>query len=165
MITEWESLVEALRNEVQEHGGLLNLFAQQQDAILGRDPDLVLVVTDLIGIQAETIDRCRRAREALVADCAAVSNQPPDVALRVLIPFFPEPVRPLLEALIDEVNGLVSRTKRKARQNQMLLARSIEVSQQILERLNPGGITKTYSNNGRVSIGVTASASRCIATS
>jgi hypothetical protein len=34
----------------------------------------------------------------------------------------------------------------------MLLARSIEVSQQILQRLNPGGLTKTYSRRGQISL-------------
>jgi len=165
MITDWETLVEALRKEVQEYGELLNLFGQQQDAILGRDPDMVLVVTDLIGMQVKTIDRCRRDREALVKDCAAREQQPLGISLRDLMPFFLKPVHPLLNALIDEVNSLVSRTKRRARQNQLLLARSIEVSQQILQRLNPGGITKTYSNTGCVSLDVSGVGSRCIATS
>jgi hypothetical protein len=34
----------------------------------------------------------------------------------------------------------------------MLLARSIEVSQQILQRLNPGALTKTYSRRGQITI-------------
>ena len=43
-MTDWELLVQPLRDEVQEHGALLNLFEEQQAAILRREPDLVLTV-------------------------------------------------------------------------------------------------------------------------
>ena len=48
MITAWETLADALRNELQEYGELLNLFDKQQAAILKRDPDTVLVLNDSI---------------------------------------------------------------------------------------------------------------------
>ena len=34
-----EQIIDALRAEMQEYGGLLNLFDQQQNAILSRKPD------------------------------------------------------------------------------------------------------------------------------
>ena len=34
-----EQIIDALRAEMQEYGGLLNLFDQQQNAILNRQPD------------------------------------------------------------------------------------------------------------------------------
>jgi flagellar biosynthesis/type III secretory pathway chaperone len=61
----------------------------------------------------------------------------------------------MLEALMAEVNRLIRQSRRRARQNQMLLARTIETSQQILQRLRPDTITKTYSSNGRIEIGAT----------
>lgn len=163
MITDCEPLANALRKEVQEYGGLLNLFDRQQEAILGRNPDLLLAITDLLEAQAQTIESCCRERECRVRILAEELEEPQETSLRELTALCSEPVRLLLGALIDEINSLVARTKHRARQNQMLLARSIDVSQQILQRLNPGGVIKTYSNTGRASIAV-AGAARSIAT-
>lgn len=165
MITDWEPLAEALREELKEHGGLLNLFDEQQAAILRRDPDVVLTVIDSISLQARTIDFCRKKRETLAKQCAAAVNLPEDSPLSQLLAYFADAVRPLLKALIDEVNHLISRTKKRARQNQMLLARSIEVSQQILQRLNPEAVTKTYSPKGRVQIAALSARPRYLARS
>lgn len=165
MITDWEPLAQALRDEMKEHGGLLNLFDEQQAAILRREPDAVLAVIESISMQARTIDFCRKQREALVKQCAAAVNLPEESPLSHLLTHFTEAVRPLLQALIDEVNHLISRTKKRARQNQMLLARSIEVSQQILQRLNPEAVTKTYSPKGRVQIAALSARPRYLARS
>lgn len=159
------SVIEKLRNEVQEYGGLLGLFNEQQKAILQRQPDVVLTTQDAIVAQLQAINQCRKEREAVVKELAFTLAQPVETALRPLLEFFPETVRPLLQALIDEVNHLISRTKRRARQNQMLLSRSIEVSQQILQRLNPDAMTKTYSPRGRVSLAAAGVASRYLARS
>jgi flagellar biosynthesis/type III secretory pathway chaperone len=165
MIIECEKIADALRNELQEYGALLNLFGQQQNAILDRDPDLVLGIADLLESQIETVNRALREREALVRDFASQCNKPSDMPLRDLLSDSPQPVRLLLFALIDEINNLVFRTKRRARQNQMLLSRSVDVAQQILRRLNPGGVIQTYSNKGRSNIAVVGTSVRPIATS
>ncbi len=165
MITDWEPLANALRDELKEHGGLLNLFDEQQAAILRRDPDVVLAAIDAISAQARAIDFCRKQRESVVKQCAVAENLPEESPLSQLLTCFAEAVRPLLQALIEEVNHLISRTKKRARQNQMLLARSIEVSQQILQRLNPEAVTKTYSPKGRVHISALTGRTRCLARS
>lgn len=158
-----EPLADALREELQEYGGLLALFEEQQNAILRREPDKVLATQDAIITQLKTINFCRKQREALVAEIAELATAggiavAEKVSVRALLPFFAEPVRPLLEALIQEINGLVTRTKRRAKQNQMLLARSIEVSQQILQKLNPETVTRTYSARGKMKLAAAAAA-------
>jgi flagellar biosynthesis/type III secretory pathway chaperone len=165
MITDWQTLVDALREEVTEYGGLLNLFEKQQAAILRREADVVLSVNDSIELQVRIIEVRRKEREAVVRLHAAGLGKPLDISLKDLTNFFEEPVRPLLLALIDEVNSLVSRSRRRAQQNQILLARCIEVSQQILQRLNPAGVTTTYTPNGRVMVAVSDPQPRCIAKS
>ena len=163
MITDWQTLVDALREEVTEYGGLLNLFEKQQAAILRREADEVLSVNDSIELQVRILEARRKERELVAHGHAASIGRPADITLRELTSFFEEPVRPLLLALIDEVNSLVSRSRRRAQQNQMLLARCIEVSQQIIQRLNPAGVTTTYNPNGRVMISVSDPQPRCIA--
>jgi len=147
-----DPLIDALRDELQEHGGLLSLFDEQQKAILDRKPDAVLAIQDSIRVQLDTIHVCRKHREQVAADLALTLGQEPGSSVKALIEFCDEVVRPLLYSLIYEVNQLISKTRRRGQQNQMLLARSIEVSQQILQRLNPEAVTKTYSRGGRIKL-------------
>ena len=131
MILDWESLAATLRWELQEYGGLLNLFDEQEAAILHDEPDALRSVLDSIAQQARTIYTCRKQRESLVQQCATIAIQPKGSPLSSLLAFFKDPIQPLLKALIEEVNHLIVRTKKRARQNQMLLTRSMEVSQKI----------------------------------
>jgi flagellar biosynthesis/type III secretory pathway chaperone len=147
-----DNLIEALRDEVQEYGGLLSLFEDQQTAILERKPTTVLAIQNSIKGQLETINGCRKRREQIARELAISVGRNPEITVRQLIDYCEEVVRPLLHALIYEVNQLITKTRRRGQQNQMLLARSIEVSQQILQRLNPGALTKTYSRRGRINI-------------
>ena len=160
MSTDWEYLVQPLREEMQEHGALLNLFEEQQAAILRREPDLVLHVAEAITKQAEVIRECQKRRTLALRAAAAKAGCAENIALTKLLPYLPEATWPLLQALIGEVNRLVRQTRRRARQNQMLLARTIEASQELLQRLDPGTVSKTYSAQGRVAIGATAGSCR-----
>jgi hypothetical protein len=47
----------------------------------------------------------------------------------------------------------------------MLLVRTIEVSQQVLQRLNPGTVTKTNAANGQIENGAAAAQGRWLAKS
>jgi hypothetical protein len=152
MTIHQDNLIVALREEVQEYGELLSLFNDQQTAILERNPNLVLAVQDSIKEQLEAIHSCRKQRETVARELAVEIGEDPDSSVKQLIDKCEETVRPLLNALIYEVNNLISKTRRRGNQNQMLLARSVEVSQQILQRLNPGGLTKTYSRRGRINL-------------
>ena len=162
MSTPWEAVVEALRDELQEYGGLLNLFEDQQAAILQRRPEVVLEVTASIEEQLKTISERRNYREELVRKSSRTVQTSSDGLVREVISYFPEAVRSLANALVDEVNNLLIRTKRRARQNQMLLVRSIEVSQAILRMLDPGVVSTTYSRKGKLRFGVTGGASRVL---
>lgn len=165
MIIESETMARPLREELQEHGALLNLFEEQQDAILRRQPDVVLILAEAIAKQAELIRVCQKRRKEVVRAAAAEAGCPQETSLFGLLPYFPQAARPMLEALVDEVNRLVRQTRRRARQNQMLLVRTIEVSQQVLQRLNPGTVTKTYAANGQIEIGAAAAQGRWLAKS
>lgn len=160
-----ESLVQPLRDELQEHGALLNLFEEQQAAILRREPELVLSVADAITRQAGLIRECQKRRKEAVQAVAAEVGSRKETPLSELVRHFPPAAWPMLQALIQEVNRLVRQTRRRAQQNQMLLARTIEISQEILRRVNPTCVTKTYSAKGRVEIGAPAAETRCVARS
>ena len=118
-----DQLIEALRDEVQEHGELLSLLNEQETAILKRKPNAVLALQKAIILQLKTIEHCRRRREERVKDTATTVGQRCGSTLRGLISSCAEMVQPLLNALTDEVNRLTLNTRRREQQVQMLLTR------------------------------------------
>lgn len=157
-----ERLLTTLRSELQEYGGLLQLLDLQQAAVLDRKPDEVLDLIQKIEAQLTATHSCRKHRETTADELAKFSNSPVPATLRSLAPHFREAVRPLVEALADEVNRLITHTRRRAQQNQMLLARSVELTQELISRLSPKAVSKTYSAGGRVKIKPAAGASRLL---
>ena len=69
---------------------------------------------------------------------------------------------PLVQALITEVNRLITLARLRAQQNQMLLARTIELTQDIVSTLSPGTVTRTYSPQGRMKIKASAGVGRLL---
>jgi flagellar biosynthesis/type III secretory pathway chaperone len=95
----------------------------------------------------------RVEREQLVSEFAAEHGCLPNSTLRQLMPEFPAEIRPMMEAMIDEINRLVHRARRGARQNTLLLQRAIAMHQEALRSLRPDSYSQTYSPRGQVSVG------------
>lgn len=148
----WEFIADCLREELADYGCLLHLFEQQQDRIFSRDADAVLRLTGEIEHQARTLAACRGRREQAVAALAELHGCDPGSTLRALLPQIEPDARPLLQALINQVNALLHRVRRANRHNHSLLAHAVEAQQQILQRLRPHAFTKTYSPAGRVAV-------------
>jgi flagellar biosynthesis/type III secretory pathway chaperone len=152
MNTAWETIAHCLRDELQEYGGLLSLFEEQQGALYRRDASAVLAAVSAIEEQARVAAKKRLDRESIVRGFAAEHGCAADASLRQLLPYFPAEVRPMLQALVDEVNRLIHRARRGVRQNAMLLQRAVEMHQEALRTLRPDAFTKTYSPYGQVSV-------------
>lgn len=157
-----EQLITSLRSELEEYGGLLNLLERQQEAVLGRKPDSVLELVTQIDAQIASTHACRKRREATANELACLSQVQGAATLRKLLPHFRAALRPLIEALADEVNRLIAETKRRAQQNQILLARSVELTQELISHVSPRAVSKTYSARGRMKIQPAAGASRLL---
>jgi flagellar biosynthesis/type III secretory pathway chaperone len=145
----WIAIAESLRTEIAGFGDLLNLFEQQQLSLFSRDTDRVLHLSTEIEAHTRAMQQFRHHRERVVADFALSHNQPTGATLRSLLPFVEVAARPLLEALIGEVNRLIHRVRRLTRQNHQLLARTVESHQEILRTLRPDAFLQTYSAAGR----------------
>ena len=148
----WSDIAESLRLEVAEYGALLRLFEEQQRHLFQRDSDAVLRLSADIEAQVRVLHECRRQREQQVGRFAVQHGQPADATLRSLFPQFAAEVRPLLGALMGEVNVLIHRVRRASRHNHILLARAVEIHQQLLRQLLPDSFTQTYAASGRVSL-------------
>ena len=153
--THREFIAECLRQELADYGGLLNLFEAQQRSLFNRNPDAVLQFAAEIEQQARVLADCRARREQAVASFALANRRAVTSTLRSLLPLIEAEARPLLEALINEVNALLHRVRRMSRHNHLLLSRAVEVHQETLAQLRPQTFTKTYSPAGRLSVAAT----------
>ncbi|MDD2765210.1 MAG: flagellar export chaperone FlgN [Opitutaceae bacterium] len=156
MTITWEHLAEHLRREVQAYGGLLLLFEEQQACVFRRDAACLLRLIDAIADATRAAERARREREQCVSAFAVARGRNAEASLRSLLPCIEGEARPLLEALIAEVNHLIRRVRRVARQDHLLLSRLVELQQDLLRQFYPGAFTQTYSAQGRVALATAA---------
>ena len=152
LATTWQQLAECLRAELADYGGLLALFEEQQKFLFARDANEVLRLSTAIEQCMHAVQASRRHREAVVTAFALGHAQSGTATLRSLLPQVDAVARPLLEALIAEVNHLVHRVRRTSRQNHLFLARTVILHQEVLQQVLPNSFTKTYSPAGRVSM-------------
>ncbi|HEX2861441.1 MAG TPA: flagellar protein FlgN [Lacunisphaera sp.] len=145
----WTIIADSLRAEIAGFGGLLNLFEQQQQSLFTRDTDGVLRLSGEIEAHTRDMQEHRVRREQIVAEFALANGQPARATLRSLLPFIAAEARPLIEALIAEVNVLIHRVRRVTRQNHSLLARTVESHQELMRTLRPDAFQQTYSAAGR----------------
>ena len=148
----WHLIAEHLRQELAEYGALLRLFEQQQQSLFTRDPDAVLQLAAHIEEQVRILQDCRTRREDAVTDFATSHGEPAQATLRALLPHVDADARPLLAALINEVNHLVHRVRRTSHHNHTLLSRTVELHRELLGELQPGTFSQTYAPNGRLSL-------------
>lgn len=148
----WSIIAESLRTEIAGFGGLLHLFEQQQQRLFARDTDGVLRLSTEIETHSRDMQVHRQQRERIVSEFALTHSQPAGATLRSLLPFIAEEARPLIEALIAEVNRLVHHVRRLTRQNHTLLARTVETHQELMRTLRPDSFMQTYSAAGRKSL-------------
>jgi flagellar biosynthesis/type III secretory pathway chaperone len=152
MNTHWEFIAECLRAELADYGGLLALFEAQQRSLFDRDATTVLHLANEIENQARAVAGSRSRREQAVAAFATAQGRPATTTLRAMLLLIDADARPLLEALINEVNTLLHRVRRTSRHNHTLLSRTLEIHQETLQQLRPNAFTKTYSPGGRVAL-------------
>jgi hypothetical protein len=142
-----QNLVESLREELKQYGELLAQLDLQQDQVVRRlAADLLETVSD-INAQGEAVRLARHEREQRQRDLAQSLDLPGEALLTVLIPRLPHSYRPLVLALVEENNHLLTRVKQRARQNHLLLRRSLELMDRFLNAICAAG-APTYDESG-----------------
>lgn len=149
MKEQFHTIIEALRAEMAEYGGLLDLFQQQQEFVLRHDPEGFLSLTPHVDNQLTTIQERRTAREELVRKTAQQLGLSPEAPLSTMVSHAPQELQPLLIALIREINDLLARTQRRCRQNHMLLAHCLDLAKQLVAISNPQAATGAYNARGQ----------------
>lgn len=145
-----ESLIEALRQELQQYGEMLALLDQQQELVIRRESDPMLDLVTQIEAQAAVLQTARDQREIRRAALAATAGLAREAAFAQILPKLPADYRPLLRALVDENNTLLHRVRQRSRQNHILLSRAVEMMQKLLGSVFPSARTLTYSGAGHL---------------
>jgi len=122
---DWDQLVDALRDELQEKGGLIQLLNQQTETLYRRDIVENERLEEQIRTQLRLISRCTQSREFALRQTATKLHLNEDVQSNEVVRSFPEYVHPLLEALFSEVDRLSNRMEERLKQNQGLKERFI----------------------------------------
>jgi flagellar biosynthesis/type III secretory pathway chaperone len=144
-------LIDALRQELQEYGEMLALLDQQQQAVITRAADNVLQSTVGINEQMQKIRTVREDRERGQQILAQLLKVPE--AFASLVPALPEKFRLAVQTLVRENNQLLSRVQQRARQNHLLLGRSLELMQEFLNTLLSVAAPLTYDGAGHAKTG------------
>lgn len=147
----WEDLLGLLRDELQEYGGLVGLLSAQQQSILNRRPESLLEINQSVQTQMEASQMLQRRRQGFVSSLASSYGESDESTLSELVPHFPDVTQPMFQSIIEEINNLISQIRRKIEQNQRLLNRLTEVTDQILGVTDPGSHSKTYDKSGDLS--------------
>jgi flagellar biosynthesis/type III secretory pathway chaperone len=143
-----DKLVAALREELTHYGELLALLDQQQESAINRQANEMFAATSAIQQQAGVLQASRRQREqhqrALARELAVVETS----TFVELVPLLPHTHRPLVRSLVEENNSLLQRIQHRARQNHLVLSRTVELMQQFLGMLFPARETQVYNEHG-----------------
>jgi hypothetical protein len=120
---DWDELVGALRDELQEKGGLIGLLNKQTETLYRGDTVENERLEGQIRTQLELISRSTQGRDHAVKQSASAFHLKEDFQSNEVIRGFPDFVHPLLEALFSEVERLSSRVKERLKQNEGLKER------------------------------------------
>jgi flagellar biosynthesis/type III secretory pathway chaperone len=146
------NLIEALREELKQYGEMLAVLDQQQQSVMQRQTnDLLQNVAD-VNAQANVIAAARSEREQHRRHVARQLGLDEDANFAVILPLLPRDYRPLVQALVQENNELLVRIQQRTRQNHLLLSHAVELMQQLINAIFPGGNLKTYDSAGRLPV-------------
>ncbi len=148
MIMSIKQLIDALRDELQHYGEMLALLDRQKELLVARAASEVFQSISLIKAQGAAIQSARARREECRRKLACDCGQQGDCHFAKLIPLLPPDYQPLMGALVEENNELLARVHKRARQNHLMLRRSVELMQELLNTLLPVRQTSVYDGNG-----------------
>ena len=153
MNEELKSLITALREELTQYGEVLALMQEQQQFIINRSANELLLNLNVVNEQMEKVSVARNHREACRRALVATLGSTEETTFRQMTEMLSPEVQPLLNALVEEINQLLQHIQKWLRQNHMLLSRSLDLMKQIMKGMFPSSSSTagTYGRGGQVS--------------
>ena len=153
MNEELNNLVNALREELTQYGEVLALMQEQQELIINRAANDLLINLNRVNEQMERVAITRNQREICRQNLVAALGGAEDTTFRQMTEMLPPEVQPLLDALVQEINHMLQNIQRWLKQNHLLLKRSLDLMQTIMKNMFPSAeaAAGTYGRGGQVS--------------
>ena len=153
MNEELKSLITALREELTQYGEVLALMQEQQQFIINRSANELLLNLNVVNEQMEKVSVARNHREACRRALVATLGATEETTFRQMTEMLSPEVQPLLNALVEEINQLLQHIQKWLRQNHLLLKRSLDLMDHIMRSMFPSssGTAGTYGRGGQVS--------------
>ena len=153
MNEELNSLITALREELTQYGEVLALMQEQQQFIINRSANELLLNLNVVNEQMEKVSIARNHREVCRRALVATLSATEETTFYQMTEMLPSEVQPLLKALVEEINQLLQHIQKWLRQNHMLLSRSLDLMKQIMKGMFPSSSSTagTYGRGGQVS--------------
>jgi flagellar biosynthesis/type III secretory pathway chaperone len=147
------NLIAALREEMTQYGELLALMQEQQELIINRSANELLINLHDVNQQVEKIATHREHRETARRALVQSVGGTKDTTFKQMTALLPEEYQPLLNALVEEINQLLQRIQQWVRQNHLLLKRSLDLMSKIMHTIFPtsSAAAQTYGRSGTVS--------------
>lgn len=150
MMEKLQPLIDALREELQHYGEMLARLDHHQELVMRRESaDLLRSVAELEE-QSAVIQQARRQRGQCLSELGAHLGLGDSATFAEVSPLLPDDYRPLVNALVQENNELLVRIQQRSRQNHLLLARMVEMTQRVMSMIFPGGASPVYDHAGMV---------------
>ncbi len=144
-----ERLVDALRAELESYGSLLAVLDRQQELVFARQSEELYGTIGEVPQLSAMLHESRTHRDACRRAVCAELELPMETPFGILVPTLPADLQPLMEALVEENNALLVRLQQRARQNHLLLSRSVDLMQELIGSLIPRQEGSTYTGAGR----------------
>ena len=153
MNEELNNLITALREELTQYGEVLALMQEQQELIINRSANDLLLNLNAVNEQMERVAATRQQRELFRQQLVTSLGGTDETTFREMTAMLPAEVQPLLDALVQEINQLLQNIQKWLRQNHMLLQRSLDLMQTIMKSMFPSSsaVAGTYGRSGQVS--------------
>jgi len=147
------NLIAALREEMTQYGELLALMQEQQELIINRSANELLINLHDVTQQVEKISTHREQRDAARRALVQSLGGTEDTTFKQMTALLPEEYQPLLNALVEEINQLLQRIQTWVKQNHLLLKRSLDLMSKIMHTIFPtsSAAAQTYGRGGTVS--------------
>ena len=150
MIDLLDKLIFALREELQQYGEMLARLDDQQELVMRRAAEAVEQSVPMVQAQSTVIAQAREQRFAAHKSLCRSMGLPESTSFKERIPHLPVDYRPLVEALVQENNEVLQRIHQRARQNHVLLSRTVESMQRVINSLGIHRPSTTYTDSGTV---------------
>lgn len=127
-----QQVIDSLRHELQQYGEMLALLETQGQCVAQQETTSVLTSNTTIEVQSAAIETARLRRETAQRQLAWAVGLPKSESFQTLLPLLPDNYRPLVGALVCEINELIGRVIERANHNHRQLQESVELMAQFV---------------------------------